>query len=90
MDKLGLGENGTENGVEVTYTGGSIYHLTDSDGHYDEKIHGGSDGSYDVYKTDDGWDSHSHTHVDKDGHTTYDRPADQDSDKHPWETRDDD
>lgn len=90
MDKLELGENGIENGVEVVHTGGSIYHLTDDNGHYDEKICGGSNGSYDVFKTNDDWKTHSHTHFDENGHTTYDRPADQDSDEHPWETRIDD
>ena len=91
---LPLGQNGIENGVKVTYTGGSIYHLTGNfgtvDEFYDEKIQGGSSGAINVYRTDDEWASHSHTHYDKEGNVDYDRPADKDSADHPWTHRFDD
>lgn len=90
MGILPLGQDGKENGVEVTYTGRSIYHKTDDEGHYDEKIESDGAGGYNHYKTSDGWATHSHEHVKSDGETDYDRPADRDSDKHPWTTRDDD
>lgn len=75
------------NGVEVYYTGKSIYHKTDDKGHYDAKITANRDNSCDVYTTSSNWRDHTHTHYDKDGECTYHRDEGY---NHPWETRIDD
>ena len=84
-----LGVNGMENGVEVQYTGNSIYHLRDNDGHYDGKIQSDGRGGYNEYHTSNNWGSHLHVHYDADGNKTYDRAENVDADKHPWTTYDD-
>ena len=74
-----------DNNVEVIYTGSELFHLTGTDGSYDEKISATKgDGSFDHYKTTSDWKDHSHTHYDKNGNKTYDRPE---GDNHPWEHR---
>lgn len=86
FNETSLGQNGEENGVEVTYTGGTVKHIDDSEIGYDAKIESHKDGTTHYYTSSDGFQSHSHD-VSLGDDIVYSRDDNEDVQDHPWTDR---